>query len=92
MRVRSPLFIAGIIVAVLVLLMVLGLTFMDWNLLKKPIERGASARFGRAVTIAGPLQVRGWSRTPTLTLNGLTVGNPPWEPDRPMLKVERVQL
>jgi hypothetical protein len=80
------------IVAVLVLLMVLCLTFMDWNLLKKPIERGASARFGRAVTIAGPLQVRGWSRTPTLTLNGLTVGNPPWEPDRPMLKVERVQL
>jgi len=91
MRVRSPLFIAGMIVAVLVLV-VLGLTFMDWNLLKKPIERGASARFGRAVTIAGPLQVRGWSRTPTLTLNGLTVGNPPWEPDRPMLKVERVQL
>jgi len=92
MRVRSPLFIAGMIVAVLVLLLVLALTFIDWNLLKGPIERGASARFGRAVTIAGPLQVRGWSRTPTLTLNGLTVGNPPWEPDRPMLKVERVQL
>jgi AsmA family protein len=92
MRVGSPLFIAGTSVAVLLVLMVLGLTLMDWNLLKGPIERTASARFGRAVTIAGPLQVRGWSRTPTLTLNGLTVGNPPWEPDRPMLKVERVQL
>jgi len=92
MRVRSPLFIAGTSAAVVLVLMVLGLTFMDWNLLKGPIERTASVRFGRAVTIAGPLQVRGWSRTPTLTLNGLTVGNPPWEPDRPMLKVERVQL
>lgn len=92
MRVRSPLFIVGTSVAVAALLVVLGLTFMDWNLLKGPIERAASARFGRSVTIAGPLQVRGWSRTPTLTVNGLTVGNPPWEPDRPMLKVERVQL
>jgi uncharacterized protein involved in outer membrane biogenesis len=92
MKVRSPLFIAGTSVAIAVLLVVLALTFMDWNLLKRPIERTASARFGRSVTIAGPLQVRGWSRTPTLTLNDLTVGNPPWEPDRPMLKVERVQL
>jgi hypothetical protein len=92
MRVQSPLLIAAISVAVLVGIVVLGLTFMDWNLLKGPIERTASARFGRAVTIAGPLQVRGWSRAPTVTINGLTVGNPPWESNRPMLKIERVQI
>ena len=92
MRVRSPLAIAAISVAVLVLLVVLGLSFMNWNALKGPLERSAGIRFGRQVTIAGSLQVRGWSRTPTITINDLTVGNPPWEPDRPMLKVERVQV
>jgi len=92
LRIRSPLLIAAISVVVLVLVVVLGLTFMDWNLLKGPIERTASARFGRPVAIAGPLQVRGWSRAPTVTINGLTVGNPPWEAERPMLKIERVQI
>jgi AsmA family protein len=92
MRIRSPLLIAAISVAMAVLVVVLGLTVVDWDRFKGAIERGASARFGRTVTIAGPLQVRGWSRTPTLTINGLTVGSPPWEPDRPMLKIERVQL
>lgn len=92
MRVRSPLLIAAISAVVLVLVVVLGLTFMDWNLLKGPIERTASVRFGRPVTITGPLQVRGWSRAPTVTINGLTVGNPPWEANRPMLRIERVQI
>ena len=62
LRIQSPLLIAAISVAALVLVVVLGLSFMDWNLLKGPIERTASARFGRPVTIAGPLQVRGSGR------------------------------
>jgi AsmA family protein len=76
----------------LVLVVVLGLTVMDWNRFKGPIERSASARFGRTVTIAGPLKVRFWSRTPTVTINDLSVGSPPWEANRPLLKVARVQF
>jgi AsmA family protein len=91
-RGRSPLFYLGITTAVLVVGLVLGLTLMDWNLLKGPIERSASARFGRAVTIAGPLEVKVWSRTPTVTVNRLTIGNPPWEPHWPLAKIERVQI
>ena len=82
----------GITVGGLIVLSVLILAFMDWNLLKHPIERIASAKSGRTVTIAGDLNVRIWSWTPTLTLNGLTVGNPPWEAGRPMAKIERLEI
>jgi uncharacterized protein involved in outer membrane biogenesis len=82
----------GICVGSLVLLVVLVLAFMDWNLLKHPIERIASAKSGRTVTIAGNLDVHIWSWTPTVTLNGLTLGNPPWEADRPMAKIERLEI
>jgi AsmA family protein len=89
---KSVLRWTGITVGALVLVVVLALAFMDWNLLKHPIERVASAKSGRAVTIGGDLSVHIWSWTPTVTLNGLTVGNPPWEAKRPMLKVDRLQV
>jgi AsmA family protein len=76
----------------LVVIVFLALAFMDWNLFKHPIERVASAKSGRTVTIAGDLNVRIWSWTPTVTLNGLTIGNPPWEAGRPMAKIERLEI
>jgi AsmA family protein len=81
-------------IGALLVVVVLALLFMDWNLLKGPIQRIASARSGRSVTIAGPLSVHIWSAAPTMILNGLTVGNPPWESaaDRPMLKVDRLTV
>ena len=73
----------GLVLAALVAALFLVLAFIDWNSLKGPIERIASSRMGRAVSIAGPLDVRIWSWTPEATVNGLTLGNPPWErPDR----------
>lgn len=89
--VRTVLRWTGIVVAALVLLLILGLTFMDWNLLKHPIERLASASSGREVRIAGDLRVRVWSWAPTITVNQLTVGNPPWEAGRPMLQIQRLE-
>lgn len=91
-RLRSALAIAGITILFVAIVLVLGLTFMDWNRLKGPIERGASARFGRGLNIAGRLQVRIWSRTPTVTLTNLTVGGPPWDPDHALAKIERLQI
>src|SRR6266404_1218283 len=76
----------------LVVVLILALAFMDWNLFKHPIERVASAKSGRTVTIAGDLNVEIWSWTPTVTLNGLTLGNPPWEANRPMAKIERLEI
>jgi uncharacterized protein involved in outer membrane biogenesis len=82
----------GIGVGSLVLVLVLLLAFMDWNWFKHPIERAASAKSGRTVTIAGDLNVDIWSWTPTVVINGLTLGNPPWESDRPMAKIERLEV
>jgi hypothetical protein len=79
-------------IGILILLLVLALTFMDWNLFKHPVERAVSAHAGRAVRIGGDLRVHIWSWTPTITVNQLTVGNPPWEVRRPMLQVERLQI
>src|SRR5882724_2946928 len=75
-----------------VVIVILALAFMDWNLFKHPIERIASAKSGRTVTIGGNLDVHIWSWTPTVTLNGLTLGNPPWEANRPMAKIERLEI
>lgn len=82
----------GIGVGGLILVLVLVLAFMDWNWFKHPIERVASAKSGRTVTIAGDLNVHIWSWTPTVVINGLTLGNPPWEPNRPMAKIERLEV
>jgi uncharacterized protein involved in outer membrane biogenesis len=82
----------GITMGGLLLVLVLSLAFMDWNWFKHPIERIASAKSGRTVTIAGDLNVHIWSWTPTIAINGLTLGNPPWEPNRPMAKIERLEV
>src|SRR5882757_1636966 len=89
---RKSLQWAGIAVGGLVLILVLVLAFMDWNWFKHPIELIASAKSGRTVTIAGDLSVHIWSWTPTVVLNGLTLGNPPWEASRPMAKIERLEI
>lgn len=83
---------AGAILGSLVIVALLALAFLDWNLFKHPIERLASAKLGRTVQIAGDLQVRIWSWTPTVTVNGLTLGNPPWEVGRPMAKIDRLEI
>src|SRR6202047_4526066 len=74
---------------VLIVALLLALSFID---LKHPLERVASARSGRSVVIAGGLQRHLWSLTPVVTLNDLTVGNPPWESGPPMLRAKRLQL
>lgn len=83
---------AGIGFGALLLLVLALLAFVDGNTLKKPIERFASARSGRAVTISGDLSIHPWSWTPWMVVNGLSIGNPPWEPRKPMAQVERITV
>jgi uncharacterized protein involved in outer membrane biogenesis len=89
---RSALKWTGVAIGVLIAAVLLTLVFMDWNALKGPIERMASARSGRTVKIDGPLDVHLWSLTPHASVSGLTVGNPPWEPSRPMMHVDRLDV
>ena len=82
--------IAGFVCLVAVLFLILA--SIDWNALKPRIEQFASTKSGRTVRISGPLDAHLWSWTPTLTVEGLSVGNPPWENAKPMLQVERARV
>ena len=80
----------GVGVGGLLLLLVVTLLLLDWNLLRHPIERFASARSGRVVRLQGALEVHPWSLSPAVSLQGLVVGNPPWENGPPLLQVEQL--
>ncbi len=83
----SALGLAGLLV-----ILVLVLTFVDWNRFRAPLGRIASAHFGREVTLAGPLQVHLWSSTPSLSIDDLQVGNPPWESTHRFVQIERLEV
>ncbi|MFT3727525.1 MAG: AsmA family protein [Terricaulis sp.] len=66
---------AGGAVGVVAATIVLFLTFADWNALREPISRFASAATGRPISIQGNLNVYPWSWTPRLHAQGLHIGN-----------------
>ena len=70
--------IAGLVAGVFVAALVLALVFMDWNSLRGPIARMLSARLDRPVRIEGNLDVRLFSLAPTISVDGLDIGNPSW--------------
>ncbi len=83
----------AIAVGSLIVILVLALALMDWNWLKPPIERIASAQTGRTVHIGGKLEVYPWSGSPKIVVYDLTLGNPDWEKaQRPMAHIERLEL
>ncbi len=84
---------SGIVLASALVALILAVSFMDWNLFKHPIESIASAKSGRTITIAGNLHAHVWSWTPTVTAEGLTIANPPWETQqRPMARIDRLEI
>lgn len=66
----------GGVFGVLVATLVLFLTFADWNALRGPISRMASAASGREISIQGDLDIDPWRLTPLIRVEGLHVGNP----------------
>lgn len=66
------------VVAALILAVALFLLLFDWDWLRGPISRYASARTGREVRIEGHLRVHPWSFTPSAEVQGLRIGNPKW--------------
>jgi uncharacterized protein involved in outer membrane biogenesis len=77
-RRHRGLVIGGGVFAVLALAIVVFLLLFDWNWLRGPIGRYASARTGRAVRLDGDLKVHLLSWTPTAVVGGLRIGNPAW--------------
>lgn len=67
---------AGGGVGVLTLAFALFLTFADWNALRDPIGRFASAASGRDIVIRGALDVDPWPFSPRLRARDVYIGNP----------------
>jgi hypothetical protein len=84
-------YVAATIAGIFALLVAIVL-FMDWDLLKGPVARVVSAKTGRTVSITGHLHAHLWSTTPTLSVEGVQVANPPWEVPRPLLTLKRLQV
>jgi uncharacterized protein involved in outer membrane biogenesis len=62
-----------LVVAVIVFLLV-----FDWNWLRGPASRFASAQLHREVRIDGNLRVHPWSFKPRAEIEGLKIGQPDW--------------
>lgn len=83
--------VAGIVAVVLVLAITIGLALLDWNLLRGPIGRWASARYDRQIELNGDLDVKLFTWTPSVHVRDLRVGGPSWARDRDTLKIADFQ-
>lgn len=54
------------------------LVIFDWNWLRGPLSRYASAQMGREVAITGDLRVHPWSLSPKAEAYGVRIGQPDW--------------
>ncbi|HTK34425.1 MAG TPA: AsmA family protein [Caulobacteraceae bacterium] len=77
---------------VVVLAIVVFLMVFQWNWLRGPIGRYASAQTGREVRLLGDLKVHLFSWTPRADIGGLTIGNPTWGPKTNMAEVGQVSV
>lgn len=83
--------ITACVTLALIVAVALFLAFFDWNLLRGPIGRWASARYDRQIELNGDLDVRLLSWTPSAQIRDLRVGGPDWARERDTLKVDDIQ-
>jgi uncharacterized protein involved in outer membrane biogenesis len=77
------------VLSVALLVLVLGL--MDWNLLRGPVSRLIATRIQRPVSI-GHLRVHLLSATPSVDVQDLVIGNPPWAGGSNMVELPHLRL
>src|SRR5580700_9249412 len=65
----------GIVVAAVLFAAIITLYFLDWNQMRGPISRYASARTGRQIRIDGNLKVDLFRWQPHVSVGGLYIGN-----------------
>jgi uncharacterized protein involved in outer membrane biogenesis len=82
----------GGILAVIAILITILILIWDWNWFRGPLERVASARMHRQVTIAGDLNVNLWSWRPSATVDGISIANPAWAGTGKMGTIDRLRV
>ena len=65
--------------------------FFDWNLARGPVSRMIGRRLDRAVQI-NDLRVVLLSSHPSISVSGLTIGNPAWAGGGTMADIGRIRL
>jgi uncharacterized protein involved in outer membrane biogenesis len=89
----------GLGIGAVIIVAVICLALFDWNRLREPISKLASEKSGHPVRIEGDLEVHPFSRTPSVSVSGLVIGNPDWvaqarpkEKDPPLARVGRIDF
>ncbi len=90
-RPGAPEKVAASVTLALIIGIILFLAFFDWNLMRGPIGRWASARYDRQIELNGDLDVRLLSWTPSIQVRDLRVGGPDWARDRDTLRIDDLQ-
>jgi len=87
---RALAWVGGILGGLLVIILI-AIALINWDGMKGPLERVASAKTGRTVSIGGRLSVHPYSLT--ASVENLTVGNPAWEKGAPpLLRAGKLEL
>ena len=89
---KRPAYWIGGVLGGLILLLVIFLWLFQWDWLRGPISKFASAKIHREVRIDGHLKVHLLTLTPTVTVEGLKIGQPAWGPkDRRLAEIESIK-
>lgn len=83
--------IAASVTLVLILAVVAFLMLFDWNWLRGPIGRWASAKYDRQIELNGDLDVKLFSWTPSVQVRQVRVGGPDWAREKDTLRVADLQ-
>ncbi len=82
----------GGVLAAVVIAIVAFLAWFDWDRMRGPIARFASARIHRTVSIDGHLKVKLLTWTPSATVGGLRVSQPGWTKSGDMIAINSVTV
>jgi uncharacterized protein involved in outer membrane biogenesis len=82
----------GAVLVILAIGIAILVALWDWNWFRGPIERMASARLHRQVTITGDLNADIWSWQPSATIDGVHIANPAWAGGQEMGNVRRIAV
>jgi len=82
----------GAVLVVIALAVAILIAIWDWNWFRGPLERVASARLHRDVTITGDLNADIWSWRPSATVDGIAIANPAWAGTGKLGTIERLRI
>ena len=83
--------VAASVTLLLILAGAIFLLLFDWNWLREPIGRWASAKYDREIALQGDLDVRLFSWTPSVIVRDLKFGGPDWAREADTANVERIE-